>query len=223
MLGFKDKSSTQDLPQGPHQLLKQINYRWSSRQTNDNELCNRQLVINKILNGSFDDAEWLANQLAAYCKNKNAGSIRILSIQNADEIASGEYPMFFWTWRNYTEDIGNNIKIVFSPQGENDPMNYNIPILVNGQPNIWNKEKPFYDRIRNAIQTNSADRSVWNLACRLKELGFIEEAVLPEGRQKYPKNAIRMLQDYMGLDRTEYNEQIHRFIWKEFRISTDIS
>lgn len=223
MLGFKDKNSTQEFPQGPQQLIKQINYRWPSRHSADNESQDKSILISKNLNGSFDDAEWLANQLAAYCKNKNAGSIRISSIQNADEIASGNHAMFFWTWRNYTENIGDNIKIVFSSQGENDPMNYNVPILVNGQPNIWNKEKPFYDRIRNSIQTNSADRSVWNLACRLKELGFIEEAVLPEGRQKYPKNAIRMLQDYMGLDRTEYNEKLHRFIWKEFRISTDVA
>lgn len=220
MQQIKEKNETEFL-QGPHQLLKQINYRWSSREIMDNELQQRQLVISKNLNGSKGDSDWLAKQLAAYCKNKKPGFVRLYSIENEDQFSSGQHAMFFWTWRDCDNDLNNNIKIIFSTHGENDSMDYWVPILINGQPDIWSKEVPFYDTLRTSIQTNATDRNVWNLACKLKELGFIEESVLPEGRQRYPKNAIRLMQDYFGLDRTEYNENLHRFIWGEFKISID--
>lgn len=221
MLQLRNEKPKSGIFLSSEQLLNQINYRWPFREIVEEENDGKQIIISKNLNGSLDDAEWFAKQIVAYCKNKTAGAIRIHSIQNENEIASGNHAMFFWTWRTYKENINNNVKIIFSTIGSNDPMDYYIPILINGRSGIWNKEKPFYDTLRNSIQTNSADKNVWNLACKLKELGFIEESVLPEGRQKYPKNGIRMLQDYMGLDRTEYNEQLHRLIWNEFRISID--
>lgn len=224
MLGFKDKKEDDSgLVPAAKKLVDQINNRWISREKSDQEIITKQdareIIVNKNLGGSPGDSSWLANQLLAYCKGKRAGSVRISIIQNEDEIASGNHALYFWTWRNWKEDIGNNIKIIFNSHGENDPLAYDIPILVNGQSGVWSGEIPFYDRILAAVNTGSADRSVWNLASRLKELGFIEEVVLPEGRQKYPKNAIRQLQDYMGLDRTEYNEKLHRMIWGEFRLS----
>ena len=226
MLGFKDKKEDGlSLVPAAQKLIDQINNRWASREKSDQEIItkqdSREISISKNLKGSSGDSLWFANQLLAYCKGKKAGSIRISVIHNGNEVASGNHPLIFWTWRNWREDVGNNIKVIFNSQGESDSLEYDIPILVNGQSGIWNGEIPFYDRIITAVNTGSADRSVWNLACRLKELGFIEEAVLPEGRQKYPKNAIRQLQDYMGLDRTEYNEKLHRMIWGEFRLSID--
>ena len=226
MLGFKDKKEdATGLVPAAQKLVDQINNRWPGREKSDQEIITKQdareIIISKNLGGSSGDPAWLANQLLAYCKGKKAGSVRISVIHNDDEIASGNHTLFFWTWRNWKEDVGNNIKVIFNSQGESDSLQYDIPILVNGQSGVWNGEIPFYDRILTAVNTGSADRSVWNLACRLKELGFIEEAVLPEGRQKYPKNAIRQLQDYMGLDRTEYNEKLHRMIWGEFRLSID--
>ena len=226
MLGFKDKKEdATGLVPAAQKLVDQINNRWTGREKSDQEIITKQdareIIISKNLDGSSGDPAWLANQLLAYCKGKKAGSVRISVIHNGDEIASGNHTLFFWTWRNWKEDVGNNIKVIFNSQGESDSLQYDIPILVNGQSGTWNGEIPFYDRILTAVNTGSADRSVWNLACRLKELGFIEEAVLPEGRQKYPKNAIRQLQDYMGLDRTEYNEKLHRMIWGEFRLSID--
>ena len=226
MLKFRNKNgdSSGNLDSSK-KLLNQIDSRWSKRIKSDNELVDKkvskEITISKDLNGSYNDAQWLSNQLLAYCKNKNAGSVRISIIQDGNEIASGNHTLYFWKFRNWKEDIGNNIRIVFNTRGESDSMQYNIPILVNGESGIWSGEKPFFDRIVSAIYAGSADRSVWNLACRLKELGFIEEAVLPEGRQKYPKNAVRNLQDYMGIDRTEYNEQLHRLIWGEFSLSID--
>lgn len=206
-------------------LLLQINSRWSDRNKSDNELVDhktsKDLTISKKLNGSYSDAEWLFSQLVAYCKNKKAGSVRISVIQNGREIASGSHTLYFWKVRDWKEDIGDNIRITFNTRGDSDSMQYDIPILVNGESGIWNGEKPFYDRIVTAINTGSADKNVWNLACRLKELGFIEESVLPEGRQKYPKNAIRNLQDFMGIERTDYTEQLHRLIWGEFTLSLD--
>ena len=226
MLGFKDKKEEGlSLVPAAQKLIDQINNRWTSREQSDQEIITKQdtreITISKTLGGSSRDPLWLANQLLAYCKGKKAGSVRISVIHNGNEVASGNHTLYFWTWRNWKEDVGNNIKIIFNSHGDNDPLPYDIPILVNGQSGVWSGEIPFYDRILGAVNTGSADRSVWNLACRLKELGFIEEAVLPEGRQKYPKNAIRQLQDYMGLDRTEYNEKLHRMIWGEFRLSID--
>ena len=226
MLKFKNKKDDgNNKVDSSQRLLSQINSRWSNRVKSENELVDnktyKELSIDKNLNGSFNDAQWLSHQLLAYCKNKRPGSTRISIIQDGNEIASGNHTLYFWKFRNWKEDIGNNIKVTFGPRDAAESMQYDIPILVNGETGIWNGEKPFYDRIIAAIYTNSADRSVWNLACRLKELGFIEEAVLPEGRQKYPKNGIRNLQDYMGIDRTEYNEQLHRLIWEEFSLSID--
>lgn len=207
------------------QLYSQIDSRWSSRDKEDLKINNktetREFMINKNLNGSDEDAEWLFIQLLAYCKNKKPGSVRISIIQNENEIASGNHSLFFWQRRNWNDNIGNNIKIVFNTHGEKDSILYDIPILVNGESGVWSKEKPFYDTIVSATFTGAADRSVWNLACRLKELGFIEEAVLPEGRQKYPKNAIRNLQDLLGLQRSEYNESLHRLIWNDFSLSIE--
>jgi hypothetical protein len=226
MLKFINKKNENDKAiDSSQRLLFQINSRWTKRIKSDAELVDnrvsKDLTISKDLNGCYNDSGWLFNQLVAYCKNKRPGSVRISVIQNGDEIVSGNHTLYFWQPRNWKEDIGNNIKVTFNTRGESDSMQYDIPILVNGEPDIWSGEKPFFDRIMLAINTGSADRSVWNLACRLKELGFIEESVLPEGRQKYPKNAIRNLQDYMGIDRTEYNEQLHRLIWGEFRLSID--
>jgi hypothetical protein len=226
MLGFKEKENSElSLVPSAEKIINQINYRWPKREKSGTQLIakkdTREVVVSKKLNGSDDDEKWLANQLLAYCNGKKSGSVRIATIYNGDEVASATHTLYFWKSRNWKENIGNNIKIVFNSHGENDPMEYSIPILVNGQGGIWSGEKPFYDKIVNSINTNSPDRSVWNLACRLKELGFIEEPVLPEGRQKYPKNGIRNLQDYMGIDRTEYNEKLHRIIWGEFRISAD--
>lgn len=224
MLGFKDKKDDAPvLTPAAQKLLAQIDNRWAKREKTEQEIATkqdtRQIVISKNLGDHPNDSSWFANQLISYCKNKRAGSVRISVIYNDNEVASGNHSLCYWTWRNWKDSVGNNIKIIFSSHGESDPLPYDIPILVNGQSGVWNKEIPFYDRILYAINTGSADRSVWNLACRIKELGFIEEAVLPEGRQKYPKNAIRQLQDYMGLDRTEYNEKLHRMIWEEFRLS----
>lgn len=226
MLGFKEKKD--DAPTiipAAQKLVDQINNRWTKREKTEQDITTKQqtreVVISKDLDGSSGDAKWLANQLLAYCKGRKPGSIRLSIVQNGDEIASGNHSLYLWTWRNWKEDIGNNIKIVFNTQGENDLLEYDVPILVNGDSGVWSGEIPFYDRIVSAVYAGSADRSVWNLACRLKELGFIEESVLPEGRQKYPKNAIRKLQDYMGMDRSEYNEKLHRMIWGEFRLSID--
>lgn len=223
MLDLKENSLV--LVASAQKLLDQINSRWTKRENTDQQISTKQgtreIIISKNLEGSSNDSLWLANQLIAYCKGKKAGSVRISVIYNGDEVASGNHTLYFWSWRNWKEDVGNNIKVVFSSHGENDPLPYEIPIIINGQSGVWNGEIPFYDDILRSINTSSADKSVWNLACRLKELGFIEEAVLPEGRQKYPKNAIRQLQDYMGLDRTEYNEKLHRMIWGEFRLSID--
>jgi hypothetical protein len=226
MLKFRNKKDGEDKSlDSSERLLSQINSRWSGRIKLENELVDhkisKQLTIEKNLNGSYNDANWLVNQLLAYCKNRRSGSVRISIIQDGNEIASGNHPLYFWKLRNWKEDIGNKISITFGTRGDSDSMQYDVPILVNGESGIWNGEKPFYDRIIAAINTGTADRSVWNLTCRLKELGFIEETVLPEGRQKYPKNAIRNLQDYMGIDRTEYNEVLHRLIWGEFALSLD--
>lgn len=226
MMGFKDKKdNAPTIIPAAQKLIDQIDSRWIKREKTNQEITTKQdtreIIISKNLDGSLRDASWLADQLLAYCKARKPGSVRLSIIQSGDEIASGNHTLYLWTWRNWKEDIGNNIKIVFNNQGESDLLEYDIPILVNGDSGIWSGEIPFYDRIVSAVYAGSADRSVWNLACRLKELGFIEESVLPEGRQKYPKNAIRKLQDYMGIDRSEYNEKLHRMIWGEFRLSID--
>lgn len=225
MLDLKEKESVLKLVPSAQKLINQIDSRWSKRNKIQNNISTKQetreVVVSKDLNGSDRDSLWLANQLVAYCKGKKAGSVRLSVIYNGNEVASGNHTLYFWSWRNWKEDIGNNIKIVFNSHGETDPLEYDIPILVNGQSGVWDGEVPFYDLIIASINTGSPNKSVWGLACRLKELGFIEEAVLPEGRQKYPKNAIRQLQDYMGLDRTDYNEKLHRMIWGEFSLSID--
>jgi hypothetical protein len=111
--------------------------------------------------------------------------------------------------------------ISFTTQGQTDATPFNIPILVNGKGDVWDGHVPFFDILQDAIKAGAANRATWRLACRLKELGFYEGNVQPEGKQAYPKNAVRAMQDYMGWERRDYDQKTHRAIWKELRISNN--
>ena len=214
---------------GANVLRSQIANRWPERSKSFDEMVGHQdhkglyhdIVIDvSSLNGSKHDDRWLADQLVAYAKNRKTANDRIAYVIFDGEVASPTYPKHHWSWRN-TNIAYNSLFVSFTTHFEDDATEFDIPILVNSQPGVWDGNVPFFDTLSDAIALNAPNTATWRLACRLKELGFYEGQVLPEGKQTYPKNAIRKMQDYMGWDRTEYNEKIHRVIWKELRLSNN--
>ena len=179
------------------------------------------LDIDEDLKGSKNDNVWLADQIIAYARMRRGGSSRLKYVVYEDQIASGSYEKHFWTWRGDNFGHQMHMHISFTTHGQEDSTPFNIPILVDGEINIWDKQVPFFDILQDAISANAANKATWRLACRLKELGFYDGKVAPEGIQKYPKNAIRTMQDYMGWTRREYDEKTHRSIWKELRIKDE--
>ncbi len=179
------------------------------------------LDIDEDLRGSKNDNVWLADQIIAFARMKRPTSNRLKYLVYEDRIASGTYANHFWTWRgdNYGHEI--HMHISFTTQGQTDATPFNIPILVNGKGDVWDGHVPFFDILQDAIKAGAANRATWRLACRLKELGFYEGNVQPEGKQAYPKNAVRAMQDYMGWERRDYDQKTHRAIWKELRISNN--
>lgn len=177
------------------------------------------LDIDEDLRGSKNDNIWLADQIIAYARMKRGGSSRLKYVVYENKIASGTYPNHFWTWRGDNYDHTIHMHISFTTQGQEDGTPFNIPILVEGVGGIWDGQTPFFDILQDSIKINASNKATWRLACRLKELGFYQGSVAPEGRQAYPKNAIRTMQDYMGWERREYDEKTHKAIWKELKIS----
>lgn len=175
--------------------------------------------IDEDLNGSKNDNEWLADQVIALARMKRGGSARLKYMIYEDRIASGTYADHFWTWRNGDYGHPIHMHISFTNVGENDGSDFAIPILVDGVGGQWDGYVPFYNVLLDAFKSGSANKATWRLACRLKELGFYTGTVLPEGKQGYPKNAIRAMQDYMGWQRLDYCEKVHRAIWKELTLS----
>jgi hypothetical protein len=176
--------------------------------------------IDEDLRGSRNDNRWLADQMIAYARMRRAGSERFKNIVYENQVASGTYADHYWTWRNGSFGHEKHIHTSFSTTGQNDGMRFAIPIIDEGVGGLWDGVAPYYDVLSNAIASNTSNKATWRLACRLKELGFYDGTVQPEGKQAYPKNAIRKMQDYMGWDRREYDQKVHKSIWKELTLST---
>lgn len=178
------------------------------------------LDVDEDLKGSKNDNVWLADQIIANARLRRSGSVRLKNVVYENRVASGTYPNHFWTWRN-DPSLGHerHMHISFSTQGQKDGMDFTIPILTDGVDSVWDGVVPFYDVLENAISSGTANKATWRLACRMKELGFYDGTVQPEGKQAYPKNAIRSMQDYMGWDRREYDQKVHKSIWKEITVS----
>ena len=228
----KDEEAPAPIPSlvaGANVLRSQINNRWASRSKSLDEMVGphdhkgiyHSIVVDVSgLNGSKNDARWLVDQLAAYARSRKTANDRLAYLMYDGEVASPTYAKHYWTWRN-TDAPHSSLLVSFTTYFEDDATEFDVPILVNSQPGVWDGNVPFFDTLSDAIALNAPNTATWRLACRLKELGFYEGQVLPDGKQAYPKNAIRKMQDYMGWDRTEYNEQIHRVIWKELKLSSD--
>lgn len=178
------------------------------------------LDVDEDLKGSKNDNVWLADQIIANARLRRSGSVRLKNVVYENRVASGTYPNHFWTWRN-DPSLGHehHMHISFSTQGQEDGMEFTIPILTDGVGNVWDGVVPFYDVLENAVHSETANKATWRLACRMKELGFYDGTVQPEGKQAYPKNAIRAMQDYMGWERRTYDQKVHKTIWKEITLS----
>lgn len=206
-------------------IKNQITSRWPNANvlsSESNYSASKSLIYSISIDLKSEDdseSEWFADQILAFCKNKNAGYVRIKSLRYKNMVASGTHSMFFWVWRTCDYDIGNKIEIDFTTYGETDSTPFSIPIL-NGDDCGDVVQSPDIDSLLDSIYSQSATKSTFLLACRMKELGFLDENIAPIGKQKYPKNAIRKMQDYMGLERTEYNQDLHWKIWGEMTISS---
>lgn len=215
-----------ELVAGAQAISDQITSRWPNAKvlpSESNYSASKSLAYSISVDLNSEDSsftEWLANQIIAFCRYKNAGYVRINSIRYQNMVASGTHSMFFWVWRTCDYDIGNKIEIDFTTYGETDDTPFSIPILNGKSSDNLVLESPNIDSLLDSIYSQSATKSTFLLARRMKELGFLDENVAPEGKQKYPKNAIRKMQDYMGLERTEYNQDLHWKIWGEMTISS---
>jgi len=224
--------------QGITVLVNQVNKRWPTRDKRtdgikgdsdhaarvsdhnpDSKGAVHALDIDKDLRGSKNDVRWFADQLIAYARMRRSGYEKLKNVVFEDQVASGTYPAHFWTWRNGDYGHFDHIHVSFSTQGEKDNGLFNIPFLVDGVGGQWDGSVPFFDILMDSIKSNSANKATWRLACRLKELGFYDGSVLPEGKQGYPKNAVRKMQDYMGWERLPYDQKVHKAIWKELKVS----
>jgi len=233
----REKVMSWKLVAGGETLRNQINRRWPKRDKRsdgavgdlshlarvsdhnpDSQGWVHAIDIDEDFRGSKRDNVWFADQLIAYARTKRAGSDRLKYVVYENEIASGSYARHFWTWRGDHYGHEHHIHVSFTSKGENDGMKFDIPILSNGEVEVWDGQVPFFDVLEDSIRSGAANKATWRLACRLKELGFYSGSVQPEGMQKYPKNAIRAMQDYMGWQRREYDEKTHRAIWKELTL-----
>lgn len=177
------------------------------------------LDIDEDFKGSEFDNRWYADQLIAFARMNQPGSARLKYVVYENQIASGTYPSVDWEWRN--GDYGHTIHIhtSFTRVGENDATPFQIPILF-GTPNLWDGVDPYYDVLADAEKSGAKNRATYRLACRLAELGFYEGKPLPEGKQAFPTNAIKKMQDYMGWERTDrYLPRNHRAIFKKLELS----
>jgi hypothetical protein len=220
-------------------LKKQIDERWAKRDhasdgikgdsahasrisdhNEDSQGYVHALDVDEDLKGSKYDNVWLSDQIIANARLRRSGSVRLKNVVYENRVASGTYPNHFWTWRN-DPSLGHehHMHISFSTHGQEDGMDFTVPILTDGVGKVWDGVVPFYDVLENAISSGTANKATWRLACRMKELGFYDGTVQPEGKQAYPKNAIRSMQDYMGWDRREYDQKVHKSIWKEITVS----
>jgi len=222
---------------GGETLRNQINKRWPKRDKGsdgavgdlshqarqsdhnpDSQGWVHAIDVDEDFRGSKNDNRWFADQLVAYARMKRAGSSRLKYVVYENELASATYARHYWTWRGDHYGHEHHIHISFTTQGQKDGMEFDIPILTEGQIGVWDGNVPFFDVLENSIESGAANKATWRLACRLKELGFYAGSVQPEGIQKYPKNAVRAMQDYMGWTRRDYDEKTHRAIWKELTL-----
>jgi hypothetical protein len=171
------------------------------------------LDIDEDFRGSNMDSEWFARQLIAYARNRYAGSARLKYVVYEDRIASPTYSRQFWSWRNGEWGHQHHIHVSFTTHGEQDGSNFDLPILVDGKPGLWDGKIPFFDVLEDAISSGAKNKATWRLACRLAELGFFTGDPAPLYQQGYPKNAVRKMQDWMGWERSEYNEKTHEAIF----------
>lgn len=223
---------------GGEALRNQVNARWPKRdKRSDGALGNQEhqqrksdhnpdskgivhaIDIDEDLRGSKNDNRWFADQLVAYARMNRAGSSRLKNVVYENQVASGTYANHYWVFRGDHYGHTEHMHVSFTTKHEDDATKFNIPILVDGRNDVWDGKVPFFDVLEDSIKAGSANKATWRLACRLKELGFYSGEVAPEGKQAYPKNAIRAMQDYMGWERREYDQKTHRAIWKELTLS----
>ncbi len=223
---------------GGEVLREQINKRWAKRdkasdgwigdtshaaRTSDHNPDSRGLVhaidIDEDFRGSEFDNRWYADQLIAYARTNQPGSSRLKYVVYEQQVASGTYASQDWVWREGDYGHTEHIHTSFTRVGENDDTPFQIPILF-GTPNLWDGVDPYYDILVDAEKTGEKNRATFRLACRLAELGFYEGKPLPEGKQGFPSNAIKKMQDYMGWERTDkYMPKTHRAIFKKLKLS----
>jgi hypothetical protein len=204
------------LSKSGQKLIDQISHRWPNATFNiDQSEKSRSFTVNIE---SPRESWWLTEQIAAFCKRKSPGYVRLSYLKHNSFVFDASNQGHFWEKITSSEEgIGNYIEVGMSTHGEKDDMPFDIPILSG---KALECVPPLFDKLRVSINLNLASSDVYNLACRMKELGFIDGPVLPEGRQRYPHTAIRGMQDYIGLPRSDYDTDLHWLIWNELRISS---
>lgn len=162
--------------------------------------------------GAAGDNKKLAEQLAAYARDGRKGGERLKYIVYEDQVASGTYANTYWTFRGSGYGHTHHIHVSFTDAAEKDGKEFDIPILYNG---VWDGNVPQFENILSA-QNNPAlkNKAAWRLACRLKDLGFYQGDVKPEGEQGYPRKAVEAYQKSLGAEPSgNYGLRLHKRIF----------
>lgn len=139
--------------------------------------------------GAPGDNKKFADQLIDYCRQGRKGSERIKYVIYEDRVASGTYEDKFWVWRGTGFGHTHHIHISFTTVGEKDDSPFDLPILQKGA--IWDGIIPKMSEISRSMgDPKVRNKATYRLACRLKDLGFYQGNVQPEGEQGYPLKAV---------------------------------
>lgn len=162
--------------------------------------------------GAKGDNRKFADQLIAYARDRRKGSERLKYTVYEDKVASGTYDDTFWVWRGSGYGHTHHIHVSFTEAAEKDGREFDLPIFYNGQ---WDGNVPALASVLKAQKDASVkNRAAYRLACRLKDKGFYQGDVRPEGEQGYPRKAVEAFQKSVGADPTgNYGLSLHKKIF----------
>lgn len=161
--------------------------------------------------GATGDNKKFADQLIAYARDGRKGSERLKYTVYEDKVASGTYSDTYWVWRGSGYGHTHHIHVSFTDAAENDDRPFDLPIF--NPDAVWDGNVPDFANIK-AAEAGATNKAAHRLASRLKDLGFYQGDVQPEGQQGYPVKAIKAYQEFIKVQPTgKYGPRLHRRIF----------
>lgn len=148
--------------------------------------------------GVNGDNRKFANQLVAYAREQRVGSERLKYVVYEDQVASATYPSTYWTFRGSGYGHTHHIHVSFTDAAQLSGKEFDLPILYDG---LWDGYTPEHSTVRMAsLDPNTKNTATWRVAARLKDKGFYQGEVQPNGQQGYPVKAVEAFQRASGME-----------------------